>query len=285
MGRIRMGFRLAGASWRIVRSEPSLVAFPLLSAAAAIAYTLLVVLPIGIGGFLAFGDARILGWVLLAILLFGASVGATFFGVAAAHNANEALEGRNPTLGGGLRMAVSRLGVIVQWGLVSATVGLILQILADKLGGIGGAIVQGLGGLAWGIASFFALPILALEGLGPFATLKRSAGVVRERWGESLVGNAAIGIAVFVLVFLPSILVGVGGVLLLGSVEALGLALIAIACLGIAIGSLFSFTITTVFRVALYRYATEGKVIGGYDEQSLADAFTPRKKRRGHATA
>ena len=32
-----MGFRLAGASWRIVRSEPSLVAFPLLSAASAIA--------------------------------------------------------------------------------------------------------------------------------------------------------------------------------------------------------------------------------------------------------
>ena len=77
----------------------------------------------------------------------------------------------------------------------------------------------------------------------------------------------------------------VAAALLLGSAEALGLLLIAIACLGIAIGSLFSFTITTVFRVALYRYATEGKVIGGYDEQSLADAFTPRKKRRGHATA
>ena len=76
-----------------------------------------------------------------------------------------------------------------------------------------------------------------------------------------------------------------GGFLLLGSAEALGLALIAIACLGIAVGALFNFTITTVFRVALYRYATEGKVIGGFSEESMADAFAPRRGRRGHAAA
>ena len=54
---------------------------------------------------------------------------------------------------------------------------------------------------------------------------------------------------------------------------------------GIVVGSLFNFTISTVFRVALYRYATEGKVIGGFSEESMADAFAPRRGRRGHAAA
>ena len=276
-----MGFRLAGASWRIVRSEPSLVAFPLLSAAAAIAYTLLVVLPIGIGGFLAFGDARILGWVLLAILLFGASVGATFFGVAAAHNANEALEGRDPTLGGGLRMAVSRLGVIVQWGLVSATVGLILQILADKLGGIGGAIVQGLGGLAWGIASFFALPILALEGLGPFATLKRSAGVVRERWGESLVGNAAIGIVSLLGILLALALIVPGAVVWSNGTPAGGIPLVVVGVAVLVVTLVISQIVGAVFRVVVFRYATDGAVAPGFTAEELEQVFRPRRGLRG----
>lgn len=280
MGRIRMGFRLAGASWRIVRSEPSLVAFPLLSAASAIAYTLLIVLPIGIGGFLAFGDARILGWVLLAILLFGASVGATFFGVAAAHNANEALEGRDPTLGGGLRMAVSRLGVIVQWGLVSATVGLILQILADKLGGLGGAIVQGLGGLAWGIASFFALPILALEGLGPFATLKRSAGVVRERWGESLVGNAAIGIVSLLGILLALALIVPGAVVWSNGTAAAGIPLVVVGVAVLVVTLVISQIVGAVFRVVVFRYATDGAVAPGFTAEELEQVFRPRRGGR-----
>ena len=280
MGRIRMGFRLAGASWRIVRSEPSLVAFPLLSAASAIAYTLLIVLPIGIGGFLAFGDATILGWVLLAILLFGASVGATFFGVAAAHNANEALEGRNPTLGGGLRMAVSRLGVIVQWGLVSATVGLVLQILADKLGGLGGAIVQGLGGLAWGIASFFALPILALEGLGPFATLKRSAGVVRERWGESLVGNAAIGIVSLLGILLALALIVPGAVVWSNGTPAGGIPLVVVGVAVLVVTLVISQIVGAVFRVVVFRYATDGAVAPGFTAEELDQVFRPRRGGR-----
>ncbi len=276
-----MGFRLAGASWRIVRSEPSLVAFPLLSAAAAVAYTLLVVLPIGIGGFLAFGDATILRWVLLAILLFGASVGATFFGVAAAHNANEALEGRDPTLGGGLRMATSRLSVIVQWGLVSATVGLILQILADKLGGIGGAIVQGLGGLAWGIASFFALPILALEGLGPFATLKRSAGVVRERWGESLVGNAAIGIVSLLGILLALALIVPGAVVWANGTAAAGLPLVVVGVAVLVVTLVISQIVGAVFRVVVFRYATDGAVAPGFTAEELEQVFRPRRGLRG----
>ena len=79
---------MAGASWRVVRKEKSLIAFPLLSAAFGIGYALLIMLPLGLIGFVVLGDSSIAGWVLLAIGLFGMNIGASFFGVAAAANAS-----------------------------------------------------------------------------------------------------------------------------------------------------------------------------------------------------
>ena len=47
MGRIRLGFRLAGQSWRIVRTERSLLAFPVLAALFGLLYLAVVVAPLG----------------------------------------------------------------------------------------------------------------------------------------------------------------------------------------------------------------------------------------------
>ena len=85
---------MAGASWRVVRKEKSLIAFPLLSAAFGIGYALLILLPLGLIGFVVLGDSSIAGWVLLAIGLFGMNIGASFFGVAAAANASRVLDGQ-----------------------------------------------------------------------------------------------------------------------------------------------------------------------------------------------
>mgnify|MGYP003347926110 CR=1 FL=1 len=192
MGRIRTGIRLTGASWRVVRTERSLLAFPVLAALFGIGYLLAVVLPLAIVGYVVVGNNVIVQLVVLFLMLLGTSIGATFFGVAAAANASAVFDGRDPTLGDGIRVARSRLGVIVKWSIVSATVGAVLQLIGER-GGIGGALIQVVGGVAWTIASFFALPILALEGLGPIATLKQSVAEVRKKWGESLVGGVEIG--------------------------------------------------------------------------------------------
>ncbi|MFM9128075.1 MAG: DUF6159 family protein [Solirubrobacterales bacterium] len=227
--------------------------------------------------------------VALAVLAAG-DLAFTAHGSAAV--AADPLEGHDTTFGQGFSAAREHTGVIFQWSLVTFTVGAILSAIqalssgSDNAGAaIAGTVASAIAGFAWAVASFFVIPIIALKGVGPKDALKESVAVVKERWGEGVVGNAAIGLAVFVIVFLPAILIGVGGFLLLGSAEALGLALIAVAAVGIAIGSLFNFTITTVFRVALYRYATEGKVIGDFSEEAMADAFAPRHGRRGHAAA
>ena len=54
-------------------------------------------------------------------------------------------------------------------------------------------LVGFLGGLAWGLATFFVVPVLAVEGLGPIAAVSRSASVFRHRWGETLSGDLTVG--------------------------------------------------------------------------------------------
>lgn len=278
MGRIRTGIRLTGASWRVVRTERSLLAFPLLAALFGIGYLLAVVLPLAIVGYVVVGSNVIVQLVVLFLMLLGTSIGATFFGVAAAANASAVFDGRDPTLGDGIRVARSRLGVIVKWSIVSATVGAVLQLIGER-GGIGGAIVQVIGGLAWSIASFFALPILALEGLGPFATLKRSLGVVREKWGESVVGGVAIGF-VTGLIALAGIGIVVLGVLLGANATWVGGApVIAIGVIVFIAAVTVGSVLRAVFTVAVFRFATEGAALGGFAAEDLDGAFRAKRGR------
>ncbi len=279
MNRFRIGFRFAGASWRIVRNEPSLAVFPFLSVAFAIVYALLIVLPISAVGYALFGDAQILWLIPLILFVLGASIGATFFGVAAAHNASEVMDGRDPSLGGGIKVARSRLGVIIQWSLVNTTVGVLLQVIGEKAGPLAGPILQVVGGAAWSIASFFAIPILALEGLGPFATLKQSASTIRKKWGESLVGGAAIGIVSLLIALAGGGLIALGALAVSGGIAALGIPLIVLGVLVIIAGIVVGNVIGAVFRVVVYRYATQGAVAPGFDEAELQQVFRPRGGR------
>jgi hypothetical protein len=263
-----------------VRKEKSLIAFPLLAAAFGIGYAALVMLPLGVLGFIVFNDNSILGWVLLALGLFGMNIGASFFGVAAAANASHVLDGEDPTLSTGIGVAWSRKGVIVKWGLVSATVGLVLQLVADRAGGLGGQLIQLIGGAAWSIASFFVLPILALEGLGPFDALKKSLAVIRAHWGESIVGGAAVGL-VTGLIALAGIGVAVLGVLTgLNATWAGGVPLIVIGLVLFFIGVTVGAVLRAVFTVVVYRYATENLVAEGFPAEDLEQVFHAKKSRR-----
>ena len=174
------------------------------------------------------------------------------------------MDGKDTNLRDGLAIARERRGLIAKWALVQWAVGLLIRVLqnAGDRGGVGQlvtALVSGLVGAAWAIASFFVVPVLALEGLGPKEALKRSIAVIRERWGEGIVGHATIGGAVFLVGVLPALVVGGLGYVSFASVPALGGALIAIAVVALIAVGVIGSALNAIFRVTLYRYATEGR--------------------------
>ena len=281
MSRIRMGWRLAKDSWAVLKADRSLAIFPLLSTLAAAAAFALFFVP-GI----IWSEVTDRDWIVVPFLLVGgyaATYLVVYFNVALAGAANLSMEGRDTSVSDGLAVSRQRRGLVAKWALVQFVVGVLVNFVESFFSEgsdarLAATVTSALASAAWSVASFFVIPLLALEGLGPGDALKRSVSLVRERWSEGLVGSAAIGLAVFLVGLLPVIFlfnaaaVGsevdpiLGGVL---GVIAM-LALIGTAALGSALG--------VIFRVGLYRYATQGQITGGFAQQDMVDAFSPRRR-------
>jgi len=133
-----------------------------------------------------------------------------FFNTALVHCTHLYFNGEKPTVGQGLRFALTRVGTIFAWAVFAATVGTVLRAIQDKLGNIG-KFVTGLIGIVWSVATFFVVPVLAYEKLGPLAAFRRSASLMKQKWGESLTSSFSFGILQFLailILIIPSVALG-----------------------------------------------------------------------------
>ena len=186
-----------------------------------------------------------------------------YFNVALTGAAVKSMDGKDTNLQDGLAIARERRGLIARWALVEWAVGLLIRVLqnAGDRGGVGqlvSTLVSGLVGAAWAIASFFVVPVLALEGLGPKEALKRSIGVSASA-GARASSVTPPSAARFPVGVLPALIVGGLGYVSFASVPVLGGALIAIAVVTLIAVGVIGSALNAIFRVTLYRYVTEGR--------------------------
>lgn len=282
MGRIGRGWAMTKESWAVVRSHRSLLVFPIISGVAAI-ITAAVFFGAGAGA----ADAANQTWVAIPFVVVGLylliAIG-IFCSVALTACASEALAGEETSASDGWSAARRRMGIILQWAAVQFVVGTIIAVLQALLEEVAGSLVSSiLGGLAnvgWAVATFFAVPVITLEEVGPKDALKRSATVVRARWGEGVVGAGAIGIIFVLAGFLPATALIVVGVVTVNSSAAGAAALITVGVIIFIIALLLQTTVMSVFKVALFRFATEDAVLGGFQRDQLESAFAPKKRGR-----
>lgn len=277
---MRQGWALTKKSWGILKENRTLIRFPLYGALATIPMALIVIGP-GLylidqgskGGGIALA---IIGFYLLAVIGF-------FFSVALAAAADMIFRGQQATVADGIEVARSRLGPIAGWAAVSTIVGTVLSILEDQ--GIIGQIVARLLDIGWSLITFLAVPVIAIEGTGPFETLKRSASLFRSKWGQQITGNLAIGGLAFLIGVLPGAALIVGGVLLWSSTGFGGALLVIVGAIIVAIALLISKALSGIFGVALYRYATGGEAVGGFTAAELESAVRRKKGAPAPGTA
>jgi hypothetical protein len=207
------------------------------------------------------------------------SVVGFYFSVGLAAAADMTFRGQEPAVSDGLAVARDRFSQICGWAAVSTAIGVAMGVLENQ-GGIGGQIAARVVGMAWALVTFLAVPVIAIEGTGPFQTLKRSASIFRERWGQQITGNIAIGGAVGLLGILPATLMIVAGVMVWSSAAFAGALLVIVGAIALAIALLISKALSGIFGVALYRYATEGQAVGGFTPEELESAVKAKKGGR-----
>jgi hypothetical protein len=280
VSRIRQGWELTKKSWALLKSNKQLFRFPIYGALASLA---VVIVLVGPGLYLIDDGERVVGGLITALGLYGSSFIAIYFGVALAATADAVLHGREATIGDGFAVAGERIGAIAGWAALAALVGVIVALL-QRGGSIGEVIAGTLVGAAWSLITFMAVPVITFEATGPWATLKRSATLFKERWAGQVTGNVAIGGIVFLAGVLPAILlIGIGVLAWTsndgGASLAGGAVIVAVGVALLAVSMLILQALRGVFGVALYRFATEGEVASGYTHEELESAVRVRGGR------
>jgi hypothetical protein len=260
-------WKLTKTSFRLIREDSALLVFPLVAGLATIGVIALLILaeywfvaPVILGG----GSLTTAAEVVAILLFLVAYIGCVFVSVyctaALIGAATLKLNGQQPTTGDGWRIARARWGRLTAWALITATVGLVIQAISRRVGGIAGALIGAAGGITWGIVTYFMIPVLLYEDQRAWPALKRSAHLFTSTFGRSLVTNLVLGLIIGLGIF-AAFVVGVIGLYLLfsGSV-GFGLALVGVAIAVAVLVALVGSTAEGVLRAALYRYATTGKI-------------------------
>ncbi|MBU6329791.1 MAG: hypothetical protein KGR18_07575 [Acidobacteria bacterium] len=273
MGRFANSKQLAGASWGVLKSDKELLAIPVIGGAVCaviaaviglVVYSTLETTTDAVTNETS-KQANPAAVLLLIIGVLVIAVISQLFAGALVAGANERLEGGDPTLGSAFSKATSRIVPIAGWTATNATVGAVLSAVQEKAGFLGDLVV-GMIGAAWNIATWLVMPVIIIEGVGPFAAVKRSVMLIKAKWGENIIAQVGFGLLGLLLI--------VPGVIVFGALTAavpfLGLPLLLIY---LAVVFTVLSALGAIFRTALYRYAAGLPVGAAFSEPMLASSF------------
>ncbi len=273
--RFSSGWQIAKNSFKVLKANRQLIIFPILSGAA-------MVLIMGSFFTVLFGIA---GWdvdnidnannALTYIGIFAYYIVSyfviVFFNMALIHCSSLYFKGEEVTVRKGIDFSMSRIGTIFAWAVFAGSVGAILKIIQENVGTLG-KILTGLVGIVWGIATFFVIPIIAYENLGPVAALKRSTQLMKEKWGEGIGAGFSFGLIQlvgFIAIGFISVLLGTTIHLFAG---------IALFVLGLLLMATVLSAARTIFVSAIYHNVT-GDPIETYNQAFVDNLFVEKKSK------
>ncbi len=251
--RLKMGWNLSMDSFRVLRKNPELALFPVISGIAGLLYIALL-----FGGSYVTGlfETQNMGVVVLFLLYLGTSFIAAFFNAGLVYSAREAFQGRNPSVKSGIAEAWGHKGPLFAWAVISAVVGLIVRAI-EQQDNLVADIVAMLFSAAWSIITYFIIPVIVFEDVSVTGMFKRSGETFKNTWGET--AGAHFGVGLVSLVFmLVGLAIAVAVFFLLGGSAGFVVAA-AIGAVALLAMFLVSSALGAIAKTALYVYATEGE--------------------------
>jgi hypothetical protein len=304
--KLNNSWQLFKRSVDVIQDHPKLLVFPIVTGALTGAIALFFLAPVGLVlaaphwvggtkvqaladsiGFVRFDNgARLnlqpVGTAILAGMYLVNMFLATLASVAFNHEILEALNGRPVGISRGIGAACARWKSVLLWSLLAGVVGLLIRALEERLA-IVGRLVAGLIGLAWSVASIFAIPILARETAfaNPFEILSKSAETIKRTWGEMLAGYVGMK-GTNLLVLWSSILfwVGTGATAYMLSNGWVCLIAGVPWLVALIIYGYVASVASRVYLCALYLYASEGVVPGQFDASLMSMGWKLKKGAR-----
>ena len=153
---------------------------------------------------------------------------------------------------------------------------MVLHAIRERVGFVGQFIV-GLLGVGWTLATYLVVPVLAWRECGPIEAITESAELFKRTWGESASGEAGLGLAFTVILFgvigCGAVLIGLAKHVLHSALLMIVMEMVVIAA--VVLTALIHATLSGIYKVALFRYASGFGGISGFDSGVLEQAFQP----------
>lgn len=301
---IGRGWTLSKLSFSVVKADPELLLYTFLSA-------IMVFATIGAasyptyeaeqtdGSHWAFTDKEIdsqtgesiggeitesyMAWIFITYMI--GSIIVVFWNTAIIASAHERLTGGDPTIMTGIRAAFSRIHIIILWGLIAGTVGLLLRIARDSIQNnpkghpamkIMATIVLWLVEVAWWMYTFFIIPMIVLEKKGIREGLRDGRSLFGKTWGENVTSGLGIG-----LISLVGIVISLGISFLIFMISPMLGITVGVILVGILI--LWANTAEVVVVAALYEFAKTGKMPNLNGNGSKFEEALPWESKSGWA--
>lgn len=266
------GWKLTQECFGILRNSRELMILPIVGAFASFIVTILFSLP------LAFAD-RLENELLIVLMLFAyyfvQQLTVLFTSSALLHMVVQTFKGEKPTLADGIAFSVSRLDKIVSWACLGGVVGVILNRLdkGSEESKVRRFLIKMVGG-AWSLVSYFAFPVLVLEGLGPKEALRRSIALILDAWGPRKRATQGFQMISFLAILAGSVVLMIGVAL----TQYTGALIWLCVSVGLLVpyaffGTFLIISLKQIFRAALYVYATDSTVELPISKPMLEGAF------------
>jgi len=275
-------WQITKLSWKVLQLDRELIFFPIMGALGAVLVGAVAAGVFGTTGTfdrLGGGDQaefNVVDLIIALIAYFGGLYMVIFFNSALVAAARERLEGGDPNVMSGIRAVRGMWLAILGWTIITGTVGLILQALQSMAREnshgamrIVAMILVALLQTAWAYITFFVIPVLVVERIGPIAAIRRSAGLLRNSWGEQLTAGFS-----FFLIYLLALLIVAIPVVILVFIAPVAAIIVGVILGGIAIASVAA--MEGIFKAALYEWVSEGKGSEWFDQQLLTNAYETR---------
>ncbi|MBG54401.1 MAG: hypothetical protein CL795_01120 [Chloroflexi bacterium] len=268
-GNISNTIHLMKSCVNVLKKDKELVLFPIM---AAICVIVLLGIIYSIGGITFSDNPEEQGLIiLLAILIFGANFIIVFFNSALISAALERLRGGDPNISSGLSHAFKHVHHIFLWSIIVTIMALIFAAIRSmgRNRGMMGQIMTELFAsflqAGWAMMTFFVVPIIVSENLGPISAIKRSSGLFKQTWGNQVAANFGFGIFQILAISASG---AIGWIF--GLVSPIFGMIVGFLCASISVSIIY--TLEGIYKAALYEFAMGEKPLE-FEQQDLRTAY------------
>ena len=262
--RVSNTFKMMNSCLDVLKKDRELILFPVFAAISVAIFVLIM----SAGGYLDNLDTEQGGSLApLILLIFGANFLIVFFNSALVSAALERLRGGDPNVKSGLSHAIKHIHHIFFWSIIVTIVAILIAIIRGdrRENSIFREIFASIIQAGWAMMTFFVVPIIVSENIGPINAIKRSTSLFKQTWGDQVVANFGFGIFQLFGVLLGVVVGWFFGLFsqVLGAVLGGSLAVMSVAII---------YTLEGIYKAALYEFALGEKPLE-FQQEDLRTAY------------